>query len=49
MGTDTAYANPKVGDRAPQFAVLDSTGTQRTLTELVAAGPRVFVFYRGHW
>jgi peroxiredoxin len=39
----------KIGERAPDFAVLDSTGISRSLTGLVAAEPRVFVFYRGHW
>jgi peroxiredoxin len=39
----------KIGDHALDFAVLDSTGISRSLTDLVAAEPRVFVFYRGHW
>jgi peroxiredoxin len=39
----------KIGDRAPDFTVLDSTGISRSLADLVAAEPRVFVFYRGHW
>jgi len=46
---DAISANLKVGDRAPDFAVQDSTGALRTLADLIAAEPRVFVFYRGHW
>ncbi len=40
---------PKPGDLAPDCALDDSTGVRRTLGELVAAGPRVLIFYRGHW
>jgi peroxiredoxin len=46
---DAASAVVKVGDHAPDFTVLDSTGISHSLTDLVAAAPRVFVFYRGHW
>jgi peroxiredoxin len=40
---------PKVGDRAPDFALADSTGVTRRLDDLVAGGMCVVVFYRGHW
>jgi len=40
---------PKVGDPAPDFELPDSTGARQSLAALVSAGPRVFVFYRGHW
>jgi len=40
---------PNVNDVAPDFALCDSTGAQRTLGELVARERRVLLFYRGHW
>jgi len=40
---------PCAGDIAPEFALPDSTGTAQRLSELVAAGPRILLFYRGHW
>jgi peroxiredoxin Q/BCP len=40
---------PKVGQRVPDFELPDSTGTPRRLSELVAVGPLVLLFYRGHW
>jgi peroxiredoxin len=40
---------PSVGDRAPGFALADSTGVARRLDDLVARGVCVVVFYRGHW
>ncbi|MGD9621262.1 MAG: peroxiredoxin [Mycolicibacterium sp.] len=35
----------KRGDRAPDFALPDHTGTNRTLAELLARGPIVLFFY----
>jgi peroxiredoxin len=49
METDARNAGPKVGDRAPEFKVLDSTGEWFGLSDLIASGPCVFVFYRGLW
>ena len=40
---------PSVGDRAPEFALADSTGVVRRLADLIAGGMCVVVFYRGHW
>ena len=40
---------PETGDAAPDFALPDSAGTVRRLSELVAQRPLVLVFYRGHW
>lgn len=40
---------PAVGESAPEFALTDSTGVVRRLSELVASGLGVVVFYRGHW
>ena len=42
-------APPEVGHTAPDFSVLDSTGTTRTLGELCVERPLILVFYRGHW
>lgn len=40
---------PQPGEIAPEFVLPDSTGTPRTLTQLVAERSRVLIFYRGHW
>lgn len=40
---------PAAGEIAPQFELPDSTGVLRRLSELVARGPLVLVFYRGAW
>jgi hypothetical protein len=40
---------PSVGEKAPGFALADSTGVVRRLDDLVAGGMCVVVFYRGHW
>ena len=42
-------STPEVGQCAPDFRLPDSTGTERRLSELVAAGPLVLIFFRGHW
>lgn len=40
---------PSLGEKAPEFALTDSTGVVQRLDELVARGMGVVVFYRGHW
>jgi peroxiredoxin len=40
---------PAVGDTAPEFALPDSTGAMRRLSELCATGACLVFFYRGHW
>ena len=40
---------PNVDEVAPDFALSDSAGALRTLSELVARERRVLLFYRGHW
>ena len=40
---------PAVGETAPDFELADSTGVARRLSDLIAAGVGVLVFYRGHW
>ncbi len=42
-------AVPSVGEVAPDFAIPDSTGVTRRLSELCADRVCVLVFYRGHW
>jgi len=42
---------PAVGEKAPEFALGDSTSVVRKLDELAGGGACfvVVVFYRGHW
>jgi peroxiredoxin len=40
---------PEVGSTAPDFELPDSRGALRSLGGLVEGGPRVLIFYRGHW
>jgi hypothetical protein len=40
---------PAGGEKAPEFAIADSTGVVRRLDDLVTGGMCVAVFYRGHW
>ncbi len=40
---------PAIGQRAPDFAVVDQYGAPFTLRDLLGEGPLVLVFYRGHW
>jgi len=38
-----------VGSVAPEFALSDTEGTTWRLSEMIADGPAVVVFYRGYW
>ena len=38
-----------VGQKAPDFALLDAAGRTVSLAELRARGPVVLSFYRGRW
>ena len=40
---------PNLGETAPDFVLRDSTGTERSLAELVRDRRQVVIFYRGHW
>jgi len=40
---------PDIGQHAPDFTLPDSAGMPRNLGSLVAAGPLVLLFFRGHW
>ena len=42
-------AAPAVAACAPDFALRDTTGTERTLSELARDRLQVLIFYRGHW
>lgn len=42
-------SGPAVRQRAPALALPDTNGRIVTSTELLARGPAVLVFYRGHW
>jgi len=45
-----SHGAPHVGQKAPDFTLLDSNGKSVTLSELLASSPRVLlVFYRGYW
>ncbi len=39
----------KVGDRAPDFELLDTAGRPVRLADLRARGPVVLSFFRGRW
>jgi peroxiredoxin len=40
---------PAVGDVAPDFALEDTRGRTRRLSEMAAEQLIVLVFFRGHW
>lgn len=40
---------PRVGDAMPLFVLPDETGRMVSLSELIAQGPAVVTFHRGHW
>ena len=46
---DYAARAPKVGDRAPDFALPDQLGRQVSLAGELEQGSAVLIFYRGEW
>lgn len=38
-----------VGEKAPDFTLVDQNGRKHTLSAALAKGPVVLVFYRGYW
>ena len=39
----------KVGDRAPEFSLLNQDHVQVNSAELLRQGPLIVSFFRGHW
>lgn len=39
----------KAGDRAPEFTLNNQDGASISSAELLAKGPLVITFFRGHW
>ena len=39
----------KLGDKAPDFSLRNTSGQEITLTHLLSKGPVVLGFYRGRW
>ena len=46
-----SHGAPKVGEKAPEFALRDTHNNVVTLSSLVASSPRgvMLIFYRGYW
>jgi peroxiredoxin len=44
-----ASAGIMTGEKAPDFSLPDTTGTNRRLSELTKDSLSVVLFYRGHW
>src|SRR5882762_7344410 len=40
---------PKVGDEMPPFVLPDEAGRIVSLADLLAQGPAIVTFHRGHW
>jgi hypothetical protein len=40
---------PRVGEKAPEFALPDQNGKSIALAELLSPNGAVLIFYRGHW
>lgn len=48
--TETVYPTGlKIGDKAPDFQMVDQNGKKVHLANLLRQGPVVLVFYRGEW
>jgi hypothetical protein len=46
---DTRSPPVETAELAPEFALRDTGGTTHRLSEMIAGGPAVVVFYRGYW
>jgi peroxiredoxin len=52
VSTATAQApktHLKVGDKAPDFTLLNGDGNEVRLSELTPRTPILLIFYRGYW
>ncbi len=49
IASDIAHRSIKQGDKAPNFALPDVNGETVRLSQLLAKGPVVLIFYRGGW
>jgi peroxiredoxin len=47
--TQAGDGAPKVGERMPDFTMPDQDGRLIGLSEILARGPAVLAFHRGHW
>jgi peroxiredoxin len=47
--TGVGESSPKPGDEMPEFVLPDQSGRLISLSELIAQGPVVLSFHRGHW
>jgi hypothetical protein len=40
---------PRIGEKAPEFALPDQNGKQMALADLLSPNGAILIFYRGHW
>jgi hypothetical protein len=40
---------PRVGEKAPEFTLLDQNGKSVSLGDLISPNGAILLFYRGHW
>jgi uncharacterized membrane protein YedE/YeeE len=40
---------PRVGEKAPEFALPDQNGKRVSLRDLISPNGAILIFYRGHW
>jgi AhpC/TSA family len=40
---------PRLGEKAPEFALPDQSGKRVSLAELISPNGAILIFYRGHW
>jgi hypothetical protein len=45
----TSTSAPRVGEKAPEFALPDQNGKQVALADLLSGKAALLIFYRGHW
>lgn len=45
----TSTSAPRVGEKAPEFALPDQNSKQVALADLLSSKGALLIFYRGHW